>query len=84
MLDTSVPADNKFCQLNCLIQDESVVFPVRVACNLGVGGLKEVIQSERAMGVLKGVDPHPMELWKVRAIDKSRCEVTWLTPTGQY
>jgi hypothetical protein len=35
---------------------------------LGVGGLKEVIQSKRAMGVLKDIDPHPMEVWKVRAM----------------
>lgn len=68
MHDISVPINNKFCQLNCLIQGDCVVFPVRVECNLGVGGLKEVIQSKRAMGVLKDIDPHPMEVWKVRAM----------------
>jgi hypothetical protein len=46
-----------------------------------VSDLKKEIQRERAMGILKDIDPHILELWKVSAIDESRCEVTGLTPT---
>ena len=46
-----------------------------------VSDLKEEIQRERAMGTLKYVGPHTLELWKVSVIDESRYKVTWLTPT---
>jgi hypothetical protein len=59
-------------QLLCLIEGESVVFPVEVACSAIVGQLKKVIQAERALGSLKNVDPHALELWKVSAIHQSR------------
>jgi hypothetical protein len=41
--------------------------------------LKKQIKRERELGILKDVDPHTLELWKVSAIDESRCGVTWLT-----
>ncbi|KAM6499703.1 hypothetical protein JOM56_005211 [Amanita muscaria] len=53
--------------LNCLIEGESIVFSVPVRRNCSVSMLKEVIQSERAMGILKGIDPHTLELWKASA-----------------
>jgi hypothetical protein len=68
-------------QLNCLIKGKSIVFLVTVACNCAVSNLKEAIQRKQALDSLKDVGPHKLELWKVSAIDKSRCEVTWLTPT---
>jgi hypothetical protein len=65
-------------RLNCLIGGESVVFLVIMGCDNVVSGLKEEIQKRRALGPLKDVDPHTLELWKVSAIDESRCGVTWL------
>jgi hypothetical protein len=47
--------------------------------NYMVSNLKEEIQGKRAMGVLKNIDPHTLELWKVSTINKSQCKVTWLS-----
>jgi len=37
-----------------------------------VSELKKAIQREREMSILKGIDPHKLELWKVSTIDESR------------
>ena len=77
MLDTQVPSQDGSRRVNCLIEGESIVFPVTVGRDWVVGELKEAIQSKRVLGTLKDVDPHTLELWKVSAIDESRlCEVT--------
>jgi hypothetical protein len=58
-------------KLQCLIEGESTVFEVRVPhASATVGDLKEDIQKKRELGVLKGVDPVTLELWKVCALDK--------------
>jgi Crinkler effector protein N-terminal domain len=81
MFATSVPSQDGSRWLNCLIEDESIVFPVTVGRDRVVSDLKKEIQRERAMGILKDIDPHTLDLWKVSAIDESRCEVTWFTTT---
>ena len=58
-------------KLNCLIEDDAIVFLVDVVRDISVSGLKEVIQSKRALGSLKNIDPHTLELWKVNTIDES-------------
>jgi len=58
---------------NCLIEGE---FLVTVEDNYVVGAFKKVIQRERS--ILKDVDPHTLELWKVNAIEDLRYEVTSL------
>jgi hypothetical protein len=45
-----------------------MVFTVEESCRIEIGDLKEVIQRKRAMSILKGVDPHALELWKVSAV----------------
>ncbi len=62
--------------LNCVIEGESIVFPIAARRDYAVGEFKEVIQEKRALDTLK--DAHTLELWKVSAIDGSRCEVTSL------
>ena len=47
--------------LNCLIEGEFTVFVVPVEQNDEVNELKGFIQSERALGTLKDVDPHILE-----------------------
>jgi hypothetical protein len=76
MPDTQVLI-NDSRRLRCVIESDSVVFTVEVSCRIEIGDLKKVIQRERAMGILKEIDPHKLELWKVSAIDESRCEVTY-------
>jgi Crinkler effector protein N-terminal domain len=66
---SSAPIQDSSRQLNCLINRESIVFVVTVGCDCVISGLKEEIQRKRAMGILKDVDPHTLELWKVNAID---------------
>ena len=65
-------------RLNSLIQGEDIVFSVTAACDDEVSDLKESIQSERALGSLKDVGPHTLELWKVSPIDEPLCEMTLL------
>ena len=81
MFAPSVPSQDGSRRLNCLIEGESIVFPVTAGYDCVVGELKKKIQEKRTMDTLKGVGPHTLELWKVSAIDESRCEVTRLTPT---
>lgn len=57
---------------------EDIVFPVTAVLDNDVSDLKEYIQNKRALGGLKGVDPHTLELWKVSAINKPLCEMTLL------
>ena len=64
-------------QLNCLIEGEDKVFTVTAAGDDNVSILKELIQSKRALGTLRGVDPHDLELWKVSAIDDLLHEMTF-------
>ena len=63
-------------QLKCLIEGESIVFPVTAVCDDEVSDLKKSIQKERVLGSLKDIDPHTLELWKVSAIDEPLCEMT--------
>ena len=65
-------------RLNCLIKGEDIVFPVTVVCDDAVSDLKEFIQNKRALGFLKDIDPHTLELWKVGAIDDPLCAMTLL------
>jgi hypothetical protein len=65
-------------RLKCLIQGEDIVFSVTPGCDDEVSDLKELIQSERALGSLKDVCPHALELWKVSAIDEPLREMTLL------
>jgi hypothetical protein len=80
MFATSVPSQDGSRRLNCLIEGESIVFPVTVGRDCVVSDLKETIQGKRAMSTLKDIDPNLLELWKVSVIDESQCEVTSLTP----
>ena len=48
------------------LSNELVVFTIEESCRIEIG---EVIQRNRAMGILKDVDPHTLDLWKVSAID---------------
>ena len=61
---------------NCLIEGEFLVFLVTVEDDYVVDAFKKVIQRERS--ILKDVDPHTLELWKVNAIEDLRYEVTSL------
>jgi len=79
MFATPVPSQDGSRRLRCLIEIEPVVFTVEDSCRIEIGDLKEVIQRKRAMGVLKNIDAHALDLWKVSAIDESRLEVTWLS-----
>lgn len=67
-------------ELNCRIAGESIVFLVVMGCDSRVSELKEKIQKKRELGILKDVDPHSLELWKVSAIDKPRCEAASFRP----
>ncbi|KAF8235696.1 hypothetical protein L208DRAFT_1160931, partial [Tricholoma matsutake] len=51
--------------LNCLIEGESIVFLVTVWHNCVVSNLKKKIKREQELGILKDIDPHTVELWKV-------------------
>ena len=57
--------EDEFCRLTCVIEGDSVAFPVTVGRGYLIAHLKKVIQTERAMDVLKDTDPHTLELWKV-------------------
>jgi hypothetical protein len=61
-------------ELLCFIDGDDVGFVVDVHRDRRVSHLKEIIQSKRAMGILKDVDPPTMELWTVSGIDASRFE----------
>ena len=65
-------------RLKCLIAGEAIVFSVIVACDDEISDLKELIRSKRALGRLKDIDPHTLELWKVSAIEEPLCEMTLL------
>jgi Crinkler effector protein N-terminal domain len=77
----SVSSQDDSRQLNCLIEGEPIVFVDTVGLNCTISNLKRRIHMLRAMSTLKDVDPEALQLWKVSAIDKSRCEVTSPTPT---
>ena len=62
--------------LNCVIEDEYKAFIITIGHDCFVDNLKKEIKKERALDTLK--DAHTLELWKVSAIDGSRCEVTSL------
>ena len=68
-------------QLNCLIEGEFIVFLVMPVVERDcpvVGDLKEVVQRARALSILKNVDPHTLELWKVSTPCHSEAEVLGL------
>ena len=71
MLGIPVLSQDGSHQLNCLIKGEAIVFLVTVGHDCVVSDLKEVIQSKRALGTLKDVDPHMLELWKASTINES-------------
>lgn len=71
-----MPSQDSF-HLNCLIQGEDIVFLVSVPRDCVVSTLTKKIKKERELDTLGGVGPQMLELWKVSAIDESRCEVTW-------
>jgi len=60
-------------QLNCLIEG-SIVFVVTVERDCVISDLKEKIHGKRALGILKDVDPHTLELWKVNIDLEARDE----------
>ena len=76
MSDTQVLI-NDSCWLRCVIKSESVAFTVEVSYCIKIGDLKKEIQREQAMGILKEIDPHRLQLWKVSAINELQCEVTY-------
>jgi hypothetical protein len=65
MLDTPVRIQDGSRRLNCLIEGESIVFSVTAEHDWVVSQLKEEIKRKRALGILGGVDPHILGLWKV-------------------
>ena len=71
--------------LCCVIEGESESFQIRVEGSswhnpkVMVGDLKKKIQEERENDSLAGVGAHNLVLWKVRAIEDSRCQTIWLT-----
>ena len=71
-------------RLQCLIESESTVFDARVPhASATVGDLKTAIRKERELGVLKGVDPVTLELWRVGVLDKvntMRSDITYSSP----
>ena len=79
MFAIPVPSQDGSRRLRCLIESESVVFTVEDSCRIEIRDLKKVIQRKRAMGILKDIDPHTLELWRVSAINELRCEVPWLS-----
>ena len=75
---SSSPHDTTL-RLQCLIEGEDIVFPITAVRDDEVSDLKEAIQSKRALGGLKDIDPHTLELWKVgAAVDELLCEMTLL------
>ncbi len=57
-----------------------IVFPVTAACDDEISDLKELIRSKRALGSLKAVGPHTLELWKASAtVEGPLCEMTLLS-----
>ena len=56
-------------RLYCLIEGESIIFPVDVEHNCKVSSLKEAIQSTRKYSILKNVEPHTLRMWKVSGIE---------------
>jgi hypothetical protein len=65
-------------RLKCLIEGEDIIFPITAVRDDEVSDLKEAIQSKRALDSLKDVGPHTLELWKVCAIEKPLCEMSFL------
>ncbi len=63
-------------RLFCVIEDETIVFPVDALVQDDVADLKKKIHSERALDALQHIGPHMLELWKV---DEWQREVMWLT-----
>src|SRR5438309_1788558 len=63
-----MPSSN--LRLCCAIEGEGLVFPVDIQTQDDVVDLKKKIQSERARGILRGIDPHSLELWKVSIMDE--------------
>lgn len=73
MFATPVPSQDGSRELRCVIEND-LMFTVEVPCHIEIRDLKQVIQQDRAKDLLKGVSPDTLELWKVSAIDESRCE----------
>jgi len=73
MFGSPVPSQDGSCKLRCVIEND-LVFIIEVPCRTKISDLKAVIQRKRATDLLKDVSPDALELWKVSAIDESRCE----------
>ena len=75
---------NDDLRLLCVIEGETEVFPIDIEGSLWrnpklmVCDLREKIQEKRKNS-LDGVDAQSLVLWKVRAIEDSRCLTMWLT-----
>ena len=71
--------------LFCVIEGEAELFQIGVERSswrnpkFVVSNLKEKIQEERENDSLAGVGAHTLVLWKVRAIEDSRCQTIWPT-----
>jgi hypothetical protein len=75
MFATSASNQGNFAWFNCLIENDSIVFPVAGTFSAPIGVLKVAIQELRAMDILKDVGSQTLDLWKVSTIDESRYEV---------
>ena len=54
--------------LICLLEDDHVVFQVKVPTDNNVLDLKKLVQKERKDSVFRNIDPYVLLLWKVRHI----------------
>lgn len=54
-------------RLFCVVEGEKpqAVFPIDVLVQDDVADLKKKVQIERTWSILRNVDPHTLELWKV-------------------
>ena len=75
MIDNPVPSQDGSRKLSCLIEGEPIVFAVTAGRDWVVSELKNAIKKERELDTLKNVGPHTLALWKVSAIDESRCDI---------
>jgi hypothetical protein len=64
--DDASMADGVVRSLVCLIEGDTVVFPVESEGNSSIMKLKEDIKEKRKNGVLRSVDAVDLILWKVR------------------
>jgi Crinkler effector protein N-terminal domain len=61
-------ADDAIHTLICLIEGDSSLFPVDPTGNMRICDLQDLIKEENKNGVLNGVDPSDLILWKVTSL----------------